>query len=222
MCGRFSNSLTKDKMKKYMPYVRISDTIPQSYNIAPSHDSAIVTNQSPFSISTMSWGLLPYGKTEGNILINARCETMFEKPTFKYAIQQRRCLVVADSFYEWKKIGRDKIAYRIRLASSDAMIFGGIYNIWESNGTQFSGFVIVTTQPNQEMNKIHNRAPVILSNESQQKAWISDISSKEILELTQPLGDNLLHIYRVSNQVNKPINNSVDLHKEIPEQPTLF
>jgi len=222
MCGRFSNSLTKDKMKKYMPNVKISDSIQTNYNIAPSHFTSIITNQKPYSLTQMRWGFLPYGRTEGNLLINSRCETIFEKPTFKYAIRERRCLIVADSFYEWKKIGKDKIPYRVKLADSDCMIFAGIYNEWLVNGTQFSGFVIVTTEPNLEMGKVHNRAPVILTNESDQMSWISDISSKEIIKLTQPLDDNLLLIYKVSNRVNKPVNNSVDLHMEIPEQPTLF
>lgn len=222
MCGRFSNKLTEEKLEAYMAKVKLKYALQPNYNIAPSHSAYVVKQSNPNEISEMSWGIFPYGKTTGNLLINARSETIFEKPTFKYAIRNRRCLVLGDSFYEWKKSGKDRIPYRISWKDDGMMVFAGLYNEWINNGNQFSGFVILTSAPNLEMSTVHNRAPVLLKTEEEQLSWISDISYSKIQELTQPLPDELLHIYRVSQAVNKPINNSLDLHREIPEQPTLF
>lgn len=222
MCGRFSNKLTEEKLQEKMSKLVLTNSIKASYNIAPSHNSYIIKNNQPYKLSEMNWGVFPYGRTNGSLLINAKAETIFEKSTFKYSIKERRCLVLADSFYEWKKIGRDKMPYRVRLKDSELMVFGGIYNEWKVKDRWYSGFVILTTEPNLEMKKLHNRAPVILKSEAEQLAWISNISDQNIIELTQPIADESLHIYMVSNAVNKPINNSLDLHKEIPEQPTLF
>jgi len=223
MCGRYSNKLTRETLEEYMANkVKFISELQPSYNIAPSHSSYIVTQSRPTEITEMNWGLFPYGKTSGQLLINARSETVFEKATFEYAIKDRRCLVLGDSFYEWKKMGRDRIPYRISWKDREMMIFAGLYNEWGVGSEKFAGFAILTTSPNAEMSTVHNRAPVLLKTEKEQSEWISDIPYSEIRALTQPLPDDSLHIYRVSNRVNKPINNSLDLHREIPEQPTLF
>jgi len=222
MCGRFSNKLSTEILEEYLSKVDMTWDLSPSYNVAPSHQCAVIQNQKPFHLSKISWGLLPYGKNEGNLLVNARSETVFEKATFKYAIRERRCLILADSFYEWKKVGREKEPYRIKMKESELMVFAGIYNEWISGGNRMSGFVILTTTPNEEMAGYHHRAPVILTSETEQMDWISDIGEKKIQELTQPLPNNSLHIYKVSNALNKVVNNYSDLHREIPEQPTLF
>ncbi len=222
MCGRFSNSISESKLEKYFSRVRLDELIQASYNICPTDSCLVLKNEMPYVFSKMSWGFLPFGKSDGNVLINARSETIFEKPSFKHNVQDKRCLVIADSFYEWKKVGKDRMPYRIHLRNDEIMVFAGIYHEWISNGNHCSGFVILTNQPNKEMSKIHNRAPVILETKEKQMAWISDISSKNILELTEPLADNSLHIYKVSKAVGKTSNNSIDLHCELPEQPTLF
>ena len=94
--------------------------------------------------------------------------------------------------------------------------------MWKVKEKVYSGFVILTTEPNREMKNVHKRAPVILKSEQEQMAWVSNISTEKIKNLMAPLPDNSLHIYKVSNAVNKSTNNSLDLHREIPEPPTLF
>lgn len=230
MCGRFSNSLTKEKIKVFVPELKVNIDLEPSYNISPSHKSAIIINKNDaLTLGEIPWGVLPYNREKSALLINARSETVFEKPTFSEAILKRRCLVVADSFYEWKKIGKDKMPYRITLKNQELMIFAGVYNMWKVKEMMYSGFVIMTTEPNQEMKSIHKRAPVILKSKQEQLDWVSnntemsyDFSTEKIKKLMKPIPDNSLHIYKVSNALNKATNNSLDLHREIPEPPTLF
>lgn len=224
MCGRFSNALTKKKIEEQIQNLNVEIDLEPNYNISPSQNASIVIsrkNRFP-KLGSIPWGVLPYGREKGSLLINARAESIFEKPTFSEAIARRRCLVLADSFYEWKTIGKEKMPYRILLKKQEMMIFAGVYNMWKIGKTMHSGFVILTTEPNDEMSKIHHRAPVILQTQAEQMNWISDISTTEIMNLTKPISNNLLHIYKVSNLLNKPMNNSLDLHREIPEPPTLF
>lgn len=222
MCGRFSNNITAEKLEKYLKRVRFEGIEFQAdYNIGPGRGCWIITDTDSL-IRKMNWGIFPYGKTEGKLLINARSETVFEKITFKTSILNRRCLIIADSFYEWKSLGKEKIPYRICLKDNDVMFFAGIYNEWISDGDLKSGFVILTASPNREMEKIHKRAPVILTDEALQMEWISNISYSKIREIMVPLSDNRLEIYKVSKDVNKMMNNGEYLHRKIPEQPTLF
>ncbi len=223
MCGRFSNNLTEEKLKKYFSKIELEVSLETSYNVCPTHSCLVVKNREPYSFSFMNWGLLPVGRNKGNLLVNARSETVFEKATFKEHIRNQRCWVMADSFYEWKIIGKDKIPYRIILKNKEPMVFAGLYHEWMDNGIPYTGFVILTQKPNLEMSSLHHRAPIILNSEEKRKEWISDISDTRIMEMMEvPLEDDALDIYMVSKAVGNIRNNSEHLHREIPEPPKLF
>ncbi len=219
MCGRMSFSFKKEGLKKKLPDIEINFEPIISYNVCPTQAVHGVA-QGKKQLGLMTWGFPAYGS--GKLLINARSETVFEKASFKYDILPRRCLIIADSFYEWKREGKDKMPYRILWKNQEEpLVFGGIYKEKVEGGMLLQSCVILTTEPNAEMSTVHNRAPVLLQGDDQME-WLENIPASRISELMRPLPDDSLHIYKVSNAVNKRTNNYPELHRELPEQPTLF
>lgn len=225
MCGRFSLAISKEKLQQELPYVKVPDTLRASYNIAPTQHAYVVTNDQPTKLQYTAWGLVPHwsndGKNAGR-LINARREGIEGKPSFRVPIRQRRCLVPADSFYEWKKEGTRKIPYRITAQNGGLLFFAGIYDIWYNGEYGLKTFSIITTPPNFEMSGIHTRMPVLLRTTEAQKKWLELDDLDEILYMLQTPPDGTLNMYRVSELVNSVGNNSPELHHEVPEPPTLF
>ena len=141
-------------------------------------------------------------------MINARSETIAEKPAFRSAFKKRRCLILADGFYEWQKVGKVKIPTHIRMKSREPFAFAGLYEYWKTkSGKMLESCTIVTTTPNELMSPIHHRMPVILSPENE-AAWldpeIEDVS--KILSMLQPYDSNQMEAFEVSNFVNSPKN----------------
>jgi putative SOS response-associated peptidase YedK len=225
MCGRFSLATTKEKLHQQLPFVEAVDALRVSYNIAPTQHAYVITNDQPERLQYFAWGLIPHwsndGKNTGR-LINARREGIESKPSFRIPVRKRRCLVPADSFYEWKREGVKKIPYRIFLKNEELMMFAGVWDVWYSGDYGLKTFSIITTDANEEVADIHNRMPVILTNTSTQKKWLEAEDLDEVLDLLQTPPDHLLNMYRVSELVNSVVNNSPDLHDRIPEPPTLF
>ena len=166
MCGRYSFAPDlKIVNEHYDISVNDGDLTP-NYNCAPSQLLPVITNDKSIGFNFFRWGLIPFWAKDisiGNKFINARSETILEKPSFRNAFRQRRCLVPADAFYEWKQEVKEKIPYRIFLKNQNIFSMAGI---WEKcklpNGETIFSFAIITTQPNTLMTKIHNRMPVIL------------------------------------------------------------
>jgi len=156
----------------------------------------------------------------GNKLINARGETLTEKPSFRDAVQKRRCLVLTDGFYEWRRSGGEKQPYRITLADESLFTFAGLWESWNApGGRDVRTFTIITTEPNGLMKPIHNRMPAMLTPEME-KVWISDEPLEEILHLLQPYDAKEMNAYPVSSRVNSPKNNEASLIQN--NQQTLF
>ncbi|MCC6724785.1 MAG: SOS response-associated peptidase [Saprospiraceae bacterium] len=225
MCGRFSLATTKEKLQQQLPFVEVPDELHLSYNIAPTQHAYVITNDDPGHLQYINWGLVPHwsedGKNTGR-LINARCEGIEEKPSFRLPIRQRRCLVPADSFYEWRTEGRQKVPYRILLKNNELMFFAGVWDIWRKGDHALRTFSIVTTDANEDMAGIHDRMPVVLTSPEQQRRWLESEDMAEIMQLLQTPPAQLLKKYRVSEKVNAVANNSPTMHQEVPEQPTLF
>ncbi len=226
MCGRFSVASTKDVILENIPIDIIwEDDFEISYNIAPTQKSIIITNQLPYTVHNYNWGLIPsWSKSLKNsgAMINARNETLYEKPAFKNLITTKRCIVPIDSFYEWKKIGKQKIPYRIKLQQQKIMLLAGIFESCKIDGTLVNTFSIITTTPNAEMEIIHNRMPIILNSKHEIMQWLENNDKDSILNLMQTKQDNILEIYRVSEKVNTFANNDASLHDCVLENPTLF
>ena len=231
MCGRASLTKVEKDLEKRFQATFYSDELERynplpTYNIAPSHYHPVITNEAPEHLQYFRWGLIPYWAKEasiGNRMINARVETILEKPAFRQAIQKRRCLIPFDGFYEWKKEGKRKIPYLITLKNQEIFSVAGIWEKWaDPNGQIIHSFSVITQPPNNLMEPIHNRMPAILPVE-QERAWLDPtLSAKEALLTISPLADELMACYTVSQKVNKVSENDPSLIEAFtyPEQGT--
>lgn len=172
-------------------------------------------------LELMKWGLVPSWSKDPKIgykLINARAETMFEKPVWRGVIRKRRCLVPADGFYEWKKLTEDKKTpkqpYYIHPKQTDLFAFAGVWESWHDvEGKEWKTYSIITTEPNKEMASIHNRMPVILHPEDEAD-WLNPSHNNDrstIENLLHPYHDGGLEMYKVSPDVNSPRHNDEHL-----------
>lgn len=225
MCGRFSFASPKEKISKQFG-ISIEQPLKVSYNIAPTHHAYVITNDKPNELQRFTWGLIPHWARDAKIghnLINARSETVSGKPSFRMPVRKHRCLVLADGFYEWKKIGREKIPHRITMKDHSVIAMAGIFDVWQTpQGDLVHSFSILTTTPNEDMKEIHNRMPVIFPNKELQTTWLEETRLEYILSLLQPMESGYLNVYPVSNKVNKPTYNERDLYNQVKLPPTLF
>ena len=226
MCGRYSFASSKEKINKHFNF-NIKQDLQSSYNIAPTHNAYVITNEAPKKLQRLMWGLVPHwAKTSkiGSNLINARFETIATKPSFRIPIRKRRCLVLADGFYEWRRYGASKIPYRITAKNSnDLLVFAGLWDVWNTpSGIPMQTFTIITTPPNEEMKMVHNRMPMILFSKEAQQEWISDLALSDALGLLKTPESDMLKLFPVSSKVNKPTYNEPDLYNSVEEPPTLF
>jgi len=226
MCGRYSFAPKPKQLETALPGIQLPEQLEISYNIAPTPQAYVVASQQPLELRKMEWGLVPHwsadGKNSGK-LINARAEGIEEKPSFRDAIHSRRCLIPVDSFYEWRKEpGGKKAPYRILLAGGGLMFMAGIWDEWRQGDMLKHTFSIITTSPNQEMETLHNRMPLIFSDAAKQEQWLSEKSLAKVLPMMRPLQDGMLRMYRVSDQLNKPGYDKEDLHQQVPEPWLLF
>lgn len=226
MCGRFQLSV-KGKMISERFNVEVFDEFYKpNYNCAPSQKLPVITNTAQDKISYLKWGLVPFWAKDPKIgykMINTRAETIDEKPSFKQAFKKRRCLIPANGFYEWKK-NKHKIPYRIFLKTEELFAMAGIWETWHDvEGRPLHTFSIITTRPNQLIENIHNRMPVILKPENE-TAWLNNDDEQFLLGLLEPHQADRMEAYPVSDKVNSPRNNSEDiiLPSDSSSKPTLF
>ena len=192
-----------------------------SFNIAPSQEvAAVVSDRKQNRLGKLKWGLIPPWAKEAKVgykMINARAETASEKPSFRNAFKKKRCLIVADSFYEWKKEENTKTPMLIHLKSGEPFAFAGLWESWTSpEGETVHSCSILTTKPNELMASIHDRMPVILSKEAE-KIWLDPkVQDIDLLEsLLVPFDEGELEAYQVSSEVNSPKNNHPELIRKI-------
>lgn len=225
MCGRFSLAVSKEKLQQELPFVETTENLRTSYNIAPTQHAYVVTDDQPNRLQYITWGLVPHwsndGKNAGR-LINARREGIEAKPSFRVPIRKRRCIVPADSFYEWKREGKRKVPYRIFQKNGQLLFFAGVWDVWYKKDYGLKTFSIITTSPNYEMSGIHSRMPVLLTSREAKQRWLEEEDLTEVLSMLQTPPDGTLDMYRVSELVNAVANDSPEMHHEVPEPPTLF
>lgn len=212
MCGRYSLSKNKEELQDRFGAEMMSEFKPR-FNIAPTQLVPVITSQSPKGFSFFYWGITPdFGKNRpvSKKLINAKSETISEKASFKSSYQKRRCIIPADGFYEWKRLGKKtKIPYRFTLRDDALFSFAGIWEEFESTeGETQHTFMILTTSPNQSIKEIHDRMPVMLTRETE-KIWLNNYSSHEELSpILAPFSADAMLSYTVSPLVNSPANDS--------------
>ncbi|MCF8232019.1 MAG: SOS response-associated peptidase [Bacteroidales bacterium] len=214
MCGRFS--LTKEERAINARFETSGSEAPYvpRYNAAPGQEQAVITNQKPNTLSFFKWGLVPFWAKDpsiGNKMINAKAETVDQKASFKNPLKRKRCLVISDGFFEWKKTPEGKIPHYIFLKNHELFAFAGLWESWKSiEGEKLNTFTIITTEPNSMMKKIHNRMPVILPFNAE-KEWLNNENPKEIKELLQPFDSNKMEYYPISTLVNSPRNDTPEV-----------
>lgn len=218
MCGRYSLFADLSKLEERFGEATFEEEDYEArYNIAPSqHILTVINDGSKNRLGYLKWGLVPPWAKDAKIgfkMINARSETAHEKPSFRESFKKKRCLVLADSFFEWKRTDQDKVPMLIRLKSGEPFAMAGLWETWKSQtGEPIHTCTILTTEPNELMSGIHDRMPVILNREDE-RSWldpvIQDVS--QLQRVLKPFDDNMLEAYEVSQMVNSPKNNSPEV-----------
>jgi len=183
------------------------------YNITPSQQIPVVRAiDGKRILSLMRWGLIPHWAKDERIgykMINARAETVFEKPAFRVAARSRRCLIPASGFFEWKKAGKQKQPYFVTFPHQDLFSFAGLWEIWhKSEEETIVSCSILTTEANALMATIHNRMPAIIAPENYDRWILPDSGIDDLKALLQPFSAAAMDAYPVSQAVNNPKNNN--------------
>ena len=216
MCGRYSLIIELPELAAEFEFDPADFDHEPQYNIAPTQQVLTVTNRGGRRAESMRWGLVPSwapGLSTDNPMINARAETVAQKPSFRDALQRRRCLVLADGFYEWQKVGRDRQPMRVALKSRQPFAFAGLWESWrQPGGEELLSCSIVTTRANDLLRPIHHRMPVILTRELEH-FWLDGnvTDSAALTDVLTPYPDEAMEAYPVSPLVNKATSNGPEL-----------
>lgn len=217
MCGRYTLSAPSDVIAELFDV----EPVPMSprYNVAPTQEAPVVRVEDPEAgreLALLRWGLVPFWAKDpsiGNRMINARSETASEKNAFRNSFKKRRCLVVADGFYEWKKEQGGKQPYWIHLSEAKPFAMAGLWSRWDKDGeAPLETFTILTTDAHPKIAGVHDRMPVVLRKDAYE-AWLDpELQDKDELNalLTAESGE-WLEFYPVSREVNSPSNDRPDL-----------
>lgn len=213
MCGRYLLSydledLIRILQEKYEIRKPNIDYYEPRYNIAPGQSVLSVINDGKNNrVGNLHWGFVPYwaeDKKIGYKMINARAETLNEKPAFKYSFKNRRCVILSNGFYEWKSEGSKKSPYLIQIKNKSIFPFAGLWSSYQNeDGTKLFSCTIITTTPNELIKPLHNRMPVILDDESK-KIWLNkNITDTNLLSNSfKPFPSDAMQLYKVSTLVN--------------------
>jgi len=216
MCGRYTITINTDELSDRFGCIVITKSEGPRYNVAPQQMApVIIRNQDRNELQLMKWGLVPFWSKDSSIgsrMINARWETLHEKPAFKQLLRRRRCLVPADGYYEWEKIGRQKSPYRIILPSHGVFGLAGLWDEWrDTEGEKLTTFTIITTDAAPSVSQLHDRMPFIIR-EEQEREWLSDtpnLAGQGIAEwLSRFKPTTAMDVYPVSTLVNSVTNDN--------------
>ena len=216
MCGRYSLIGDIGELAGRFEFDGDWLAFESAYNIAPTQEVLTVVGGETRRAGFMRWGLIPHWAKNASIgsrMINARAETVAEKPAFRDALRRRRCLVLADGFYEWQRTGGPKRPMRIVMRSREAFAFAGLWSVWkESNGNRVPSCAIITTQANDLLRPIHDRMPVILPKDMEDFWLDQSINDPDALgSVLFPYADDAMEAYEVSTLVNSAANDGPEV-----------
>jgi putative SOS response-associated peptidase YedK len=222
MCGRFVRFTSWAELRRTLSLLTAAE-LPPSYNIAPTQQVLVAREQDGQREGVaMRWGLIPsWAKDKKTPQINARAETAVEKPMFRAAFKKRRCLIVADGYYEWKKAGARKQPFYFRLKDKQPFGFAGLWETWRGESQPLETCAILTTTANALAKEVHDRMPVILTGD-EAKAWLDSgvEDSQALVGLLRPFAAERMEIYPVSMRVNKVSENDAGLIVPVSADPT--
>lgn len=215
MCGRFTQTQSGIAIAQAFQLTEAPALQPR-YNIAPTQAIAVVKalSDSGRQLQLLRWGLIPAWSKDSSIgarLINARAETVAEKPAFRNAFKKRRCLVVADGFYEWQRLAGKKQPYYFHLSQKQPFAFAGLWEHWQDkDGTEIQSCTILTTEANELLSPIHDRMPVILPPQAYDQWLDPDLQdTRQLQSWLRPYAAEAMATYPVSLEVNRPGNDSL-------------
>jgi putative SOS response-associated peptidase YedK len=221
MCGRFTITLDPGELQTLLelgPFVHI---VQPRFNVAPTQPVPIVKDPVERAVELYRWGLVPFWAKDINIgskMINARAETVNEKPSFKAAFKYRRCLLLADGFFEWHapEKGAPKTPYLFKLKDDKPFTFAGLYEHWQSKeGGELHTCTILTCEPNELVADYHNRMPVMLGDHTRWQWLNPDADQDSLLDLLVPYPAEEMKCFPVSKAVNSPENDRPDILKPV-------
>ena len=209
MCGRFTITLSKEDFIKYLSKykqleIKIDDIELPNYNVAPTdHVVAMIKHKGNYRVGPLKWGYIPiYAKDSKNMLINARSESILEKSAFKTNLKQRRCVIFADSFYEWKNINGKKVPFRILLKDEKPFAFAGIWSHYQKDDQSIYSTAIITTQANDMMQEIHDRMPIILDEKGVEQWLTEPFDEQRHMSVLKSYPSDHMKYYQVTSYVN--------------------
>lgn len=236
MCGRYA-IIDINKINDYfdLSLLQLPNNLQPRYNAAPGQDLPIIIRKRKNELHFMKWGLIPHWATDPKIgykMINARSETLLEKPSFKMPLQKQRCLIPASGFYEWqtsrqatstslgassRQEAKEKVPYYIHLKNRPLFSFAGLYDIYkDKDGKEIKTYTIITTEANKLIANLHPRMPVILEKDLE-STWLSEnFSTNNISDILKPFPESQMEYYKVNKKVNSSAIDSSDLIKHIP------
>ncbi|WP_458207518.1 SOS response-associated peptidase [Haladaptatus sp. NG-SE-30] len=214
MCGRLSLFALEADLTERFDATPTRPLRPR-YNVAPGQAHPVVRNDTPDEMHFPTWGLVPHWTDQfSGGHINARTETLAEKPSFRDAYRERRCLVLADGFYDWKQTATGKQPFRMTRADEKPFAMAGLWEPWSGNGGEKkTSFTVVTTEPNDLVREVHHRMPVILAPEDEE-TWLHG-AEDDLKSVFDPFPAEEMRAYPVSKNVNNPKNDSPDVVEEV-------
>jgi putative SOS response-associated peptidase YedK len=220
MCGRYTITVPAEQLALHFDAKVPSELTAPRYNAAPSQMLPVILNEAPDEIAVVRWGLIPHWSKDDSAaykMINARAETLTERPAYREPLRKRRCLVLADGFFEWKSSEgtgkqKGKTPYRFVLKSREPFAFAGLWENWKNpQGEWVRTFTIVTGAANDLVAQVHNRMPILLLPEAQ-KVWLDDSADEAVwTDLLRPYPTDLMEAYPVSSRVNAVSNDDPSL-----------
>jgi putative SOS response-associated peptidase YedK len=220
MCGRYTLTLDPAELQDLFDLAEPAPAgLAPRFNIAPSQPVAVIANGPERKLELFRWGLIPSWAKDpkiGNQLINARSETLAEKPAFRTALKKRRCLILADGFYEWKREGQRKTPMYFQLEKGRPFAFAGLWETWTGpDQASLRSCTIITTRANPVVEPVHDRMPVILP-PAAYADWLSagELPAVQIQAYLQPYGA-AMRVSAVSPLVNNPANDSPECVRPI-------
>jgi len=213
MCGRYTLSTPADLVGEFFSLEEVVE-VPPRFNIAPTQSAPVVRQSAGRRhLACLRWGLIPSWARDvgiGHRTLNARAETAAVKPSFRQAFRRRRCLVAADGFYEWARVGGRRVAHHFHLLGGGPLAFAGLWESWrDPHGERIDSFTILTTEANALVARVHARMPVILAPHSHEP-WLDPrrVDPAALQPLLEPYPAGEMEAHPVSAAVNSPANDS--------------